>query len=260
MVDEITLFLAPIIVGGGLRALPDGYRAPLELVEERRFGGGFVMLRYRPTLSAGPAQPKSMRITTRRMPGRLTSRKPAASNTSLKPTCSSPQVTSSPGCGDRSGRPRWPGRPGAGVLDRRRRQGSADTLPPVAGADHEAGDRPDACVGLVLGPALPRGPIHAQEADVGRSGLDRAPADRLAVEVRHESAGGGGGRVAGMGLGAHARGAFLGWVRLERLPGRELVALAPAHGADAARAEDRRDVLPAGLVGRHDPMGPSIAR
>ena len=47
LVDEIALFFAPMIVGGGLRALPDGYRAPLELIEERRFGGGSVMLRYR---------------------------------------------------------------------------------------------------------------------------------------------------------------------------------------------------------------------
>lgn len=49
IVDEIRLFLAPVIVGGGLRALPDGYHASLELVEERRFGGGFVMLAYRTT-------------------------------------------------------------------------------------------------------------------------------------------------------------------------------------------------------------------
>ena len=48
IVDEVTLFLAPMIVGGGTRVLPEGYRAPLELIEERRFGGGFVMLRYRP--------------------------------------------------------------------------------------------------------------------------------------------------------------------------------------------------------------------
>ena len=49
LVDELRLFLAPVIVGGGLRALPDGYRTSLELVEERRFAGGFVMLAYRTT-------------------------------------------------------------------------------------------------------------------------------------------------------------------------------------------------------------------
>jgi dihydrofolate reductase len=47
LVDEIHLFLSPILVGGGTAALPDGVRRELELVEERRFGNGFVFLRYR---------------------------------------------------------------------------------------------------------------------------------------------------------------------------------------------------------------------
>lgn len=47
LVDDIRLFLAPVIVGGGLPALPAGYRTSLDLVEERRFAGGFVMLHYR---------------------------------------------------------------------------------------------------------------------------------------------------------------------------------------------------------------------
>lgn len=46
LVDEIQLFLTPIVVGGGKRALPDGVRLALELVEERRFRGGVVFLRY----------------------------------------------------------------------------------------------------------------------------------------------------------------------------------------------------------------------
>jgi dihydrofolate reductase len=49
LVDEIRLFLAPVVVGGGRRALPDGNRVSLELVEERRFDSGFVMLHYRMT-------------------------------------------------------------------------------------------------------------------------------------------------------------------------------------------------------------------
>jgi dihydrofolate reductase len=49
LVDEIRLFLAPIIVGGGTRALPDGVRLPLELLDERRFDNGMVYLRYRTT-------------------------------------------------------------------------------------------------------------------------------------------------------------------------------------------------------------------
>ena len=47
LVDEVQLFVAPVIVGGGLRALPDGVRMDLELVEERRFANGFVYLGYR---------------------------------------------------------------------------------------------------------------------------------------------------------------------------------------------------------------------
>jgi dihydrofolate reductase len=47
LVDECQLFFNPIIVGGGKRALPDGVHARLELLEERRFEGGVVFLRYR---------------------------------------------------------------------------------------------------------------------------------------------------------------------------------------------------------------------
>ena len=47
LVDECHLFLAPIVVGGGNRAFPDKVRVPLELLEERRFGGGMIFLRYR---------------------------------------------------------------------------------------------------------------------------------------------------------------------------------------------------------------------
>jgi dihydrofolate reductase len=47
LVDECHLFLCPIAVGGGKRALPDGVRAELELLDERRFGNGFVHLHYR---------------------------------------------------------------------------------------------------------------------------------------------------------------------------------------------------------------------
>jgi dihydrofolate reductase len=46
LVDEVALFLNPIVVGGGTRALPDGVRLPLQLVDERRFAGGVVYLRY----------------------------------------------------------------------------------------------------------------------------------------------------------------------------------------------------------------------
>jgi dihydrofolate reductase len=47
LVDECHLFLAPAIIGGGTRFLPEGLRLDLELIEERRFGKGTVYLRYR---------------------------------------------------------------------------------------------------------------------------------------------------------------------------------------------------------------------
>ncbi len=47
LVDECQLFLAPIIVGGGTRALPAGTVVRLELLRERRFRSGFVFVGYR---------------------------------------------------------------------------------------------------------------------------------------------------------------------------------------------------------------------
>jgi dihydrofolate reductase len=46
LVDELQLLIAPVIVGGGTPALPDGVRLDLELREERRFANGTVFLRY----------------------------------------------------------------------------------------------------------------------------------------------------------------------------------------------------------------------
>jgi len=48
LVDELQLFLVPVIVGGGKRALPDGVRSDLELLDTQRFASGAVYLRYRP--------------------------------------------------------------------------------------------------------------------------------------------------------------------------------------------------------------------
>jgi dihydrofolate reductase len=47
LVDELHLFLTPIVVGGGKPALPAGVRLPLELLDERRFASGVVHLHYR---------------------------------------------------------------------------------------------------------------------------------------------------------------------------------------------------------------------
>jgi hypothetical protein len=45
--NECHLFLAPIVVGGGTRALPDDVRFELDLLDERRFSVGMMYLRYR---------------------------------------------------------------------------------------------------------------------------------------------------------------------------------------------------------------------
>jgi dihydrofolate reductase len=47
LVDECHLFLTPVVVGGGKRALPGNIRAELELLDDRRFHSGVVHLRYR---------------------------------------------------------------------------------------------------------------------------------------------------------------------------------------------------------------------
>jgi hypothetical protein len=45
--NECHLFLAPIIVGGGKRSLPNEVRLQLELLDESRFRNGMVHLLYR---------------------------------------------------------------------------------------------------------------------------------------------------------------------------------------------------------------------
>jgi dihydrofolate reductase len=47
LVDEVHLFLTPVLVGGGTRALPDGLHADLELLDEHRFASGVVHLHHR---------------------------------------------------------------------------------------------------------------------------------------------------------------------------------------------------------------------
>jgi dihydrofolate reductase len=47
LVDECHLYLNPVVVGGGTRALPDGVRLDLDMVDEHRFGNGVVHLAYR---------------------------------------------------------------------------------------------------------------------------------------------------------------------------------------------------------------------
>ena len=46
-VDECHMFIAPVVVGGGKRSLPNDVSVKLELLDERRFGNGVVHLHYR---------------------------------------------------------------------------------------------------------------------------------------------------------------------------------------------------------------------
>ena len=55
LVDAIQLFLNPVVVGGGTRALPDRVRMQLDLQDEHRFGNGVVYLRYGVRRAAGTA-------------------------------------------------------------------------------------------------------------------------------------------------------------------------------------------------------------
>jgi dihydrofolate reductase len=47
LIDELHLFLAPVVVGGGKPSLPDKVRLELELLDERRFANGVVHLHHR---------------------------------------------------------------------------------------------------------------------------------------------------------------------------------------------------------------------
>jgi dihydrofolate reductase len=47
LVDEVRLHLVPYALGGGTRALPEGVRGPLELLDQRRHANGWVFVRYR---------------------------------------------------------------------------------------------------------------------------------------------------------------------------------------------------------------------
>ncbi len=48
IVDEVSLHVHPVVVGGGTAAFPTPVLLDLELVEQRGYAGGVVGLRYRP--------------------------------------------------------------------------------------------------------------------------------------------------------------------------------------------------------------------
>ncbi|MEV6343684.1 dihydrofolate reductase family protein [Actinoplanes sp. NPDC051851] len=47
LVDEVRVFLSPVVVGGGTAFLPERIRCTLDLIEDERFTNGAVFLRYR---------------------------------------------------------------------------------------------------------------------------------------------------------------------------------------------------------------------
>ncbi len=47
LVDELQLLIVPFLLGGGKRVLPTNVLVKLDLLDERRFGNGWVYLRYR---------------------------------------------------------------------------------------------------------------------------------------------------------------------------------------------------------------------
>ena len=53
LVDELSIYVAPAVVGAGTRLLPTGLRLDLQLREEHRFASGIVFLRY---TVGGPGQ------------------------------------------------------------------------------------------------------------------------------------------------------------------------------------------------------------
>ncbi len=53
LIDECHLVLAPVTIGGGIRALPPGFRSMLDLRETRPFANGMIYLRYGVTTALG---------------------------------------------------------------------------------------------------------------------------------------------------------------------------------------------------------------
>lgn len=54
LVDEYSLLVYPVVLGGGKRVFPDGFHTQLELIESRPFPSGVVLLRYQPKKGQEP--------------------------------------------------------------------------------------------------------------------------------------------------------------------------------------------------------------
>ena len=46
LVDEVQLYLAPVVAGGGKRFWPEGWATRMRLIDSRSFASGMVVLRY----------------------------------------------------------------------------------------------------------------------------------------------------------------------------------------------------------------------
>src|SRR5258705_657498 len=139
-----------------------------------------------------------------------------------------------------------PGEVHAGTSER-----PADAATPEPRSRGEADDGPDPIVGPVLVAVLPRD-RRAQESRVGRAGLDRAPADRLAVQVGDQPARRAGAGIAAVRLALEPLHAPRDLERLPPGPGPYLVFLTLAVGRVAAIPEDRPQVRPGRFVRGHD--------
>ncbi len=57
LVDVVDVVVVPVMIGGGTSIWPDGVRLELRLLEERRFSGGMVALRYAAMPASGSSSP-----------------------------------------------------------------------------------------------------------------------------------------------------------------------------------------------------------
>ena len=48
LIERFEFFIVPIIIGGGLRAMPEGVQLDMQLIEQHTFDNGTVYLRYEP--------------------------------------------------------------------------------------------------------------------------------------------------------------------------------------------------------------------
>ena len=217
-------------------------RIPVDQATSRR---SMPRLRYPPT-------PNSTRITTRLGDGWLTSRKPAASKTLRGPDAELAPGDLLPRRGQHRIALERPRPPRPREADRGAGERVAHPLPAEARADEEAGDRPDARVRLDPPPAPPRAPGRPAAAP------DRPAAARPRTTRPARPRGYATSPLVGPGpphpACARSRSArSAGRHMLERLPRRQLVALAPADRPLPARPEDRPEVVPRRLVRRHHP-------